>query len=62
MPTYNLAEKTNTSVYLIIRTTESDSQIEEVFKYIDSQKLLKIRVPEVVVIDGRKQVSASLRR
>jgi len=62
LPTYNKAEKTNTSIYLIIRTKENLNNIKEVQKLADKQKADGKRVPEIIVIDGLKQVSASKRK
>lgn len=62
LPAYNKAEKADTSIYLIIQTKENRNSIDNVYKYIDQEKLKGLRVPEVFVIDGRRQVSASLRR
>jgi hypothetical protein len=62
LPTYNKAEKTNTSVYLIIQTKRTRKNIDTVIKIADKMKLNKQRVPEIIVIDGQKQLSASKRR
>ncbi len=62
LPAYNKAEKADSSIYLIIQTKENRNNIDNVFKYIDQEKLKKQRVPEVFVINGQKQVSASLRK
>lgn len=62
LPTYNRAEKTDTSIYLIIKTKENMNKIKEVQSLADKQKLEGKRVPEIIIIDGMKQVSASKRK
>jgi hypothetical protein len=62
LPTYNKAEKTDTSIYLIIQTKKTRKNIDTVIKIADKMKLDKQRVPEIIVIDGQKQLSASKRR
>jgi len=62
LPTYNRAEKTNTSIFLIIQTKDNRSNIERVLKLAEKMRNQGERSPEVIVIDGRKQISASKRR
>lgn len=62
LPAYNRAEKTDTSIYLVIQTKYSRKNIDELIKIAEQKKKKKERVPEVILIDGQKQVSASRRR
>lgn len=62
LPTYNRAEKTDTSIYLIIKTKENMNKIKEVQQLADKQKADGKRVPEIIIVDGMKQVSASKRK
>tara|TARA_R100000541_G_scaffold56571_1_gene66062 strand:+ start:85 stop:1503 length:1419 start_codon:yes stop_codon:yes gene_type:complete len=62
LPTYNRAEKTDTSIYLIIKTKENMNKIKEVQKLAEKQKTDGKRVPEIIIVDGMKQVSASKRK
>jgi len=62
LPAYNNAEKTDSSIYLIIKTKKSNSNIDKLFKISDALKAQGKRVPDIIVIDGQKQVSASRRR
>lgn len=62
LPTYNKAEKTDTSIYLIIKTKENMNKIKEVQELAEKQKNEGKRVPEIIIIDGMKQVSASKRK
>lgn len=62
LPTYNKAEKTDRSIYLIIQTKDNVDNIKKVFKYLDENRPKDNFLPEVVVIDGRRQISASKRR
>lgn len=62
LPTYNRAEKTDTSIYLIIKTKENMNKIKEIQQLADKQKAEGKRVPEIIIIDGMKQVSASKRK
>ena len=61
LPAYNKAEKTDTSVYLIIQTKNSHRNIDQIIKISNDKRRNKERVPEIIVIDGRKQLSASRR-
>jgi hypothetical protein len=62
LPTYNKAEKTDTSIYLIIQTKKSRKNIDTVIKMADRMKSSNQKVPEIIVVDGQKQVSASKRK
>jgi hypothetical protein len=62
LPAYNKAEKTDTSIYLIIQAKDNIDNINEVISLADSEKKKGKRVPEIMFIDGRKQVSASKRK
>jgi hypothetical protein len=56
---YNRAERTQHSLYLVIRTTESSAKIDQLLK-IRSEELYKgNRVPNIIVVDGRHKPSAS---
>jgi len=61
LPAYNRAEKTEHSIYLIIMTKNNSRKIKNLMKIADEQKSKGERVPEIIVIDGRKQLSASRR-
>lgn len=62
LPTYNKAEKTDTSIYLIIQTKQKNDNIGKLEKLAEKSRQLGERVPEIIVIDGQKQKSASKRR
>lgn len=62
LPAYNKAEKTSTSIYLIIQTQLTRKNIDTLLKIANRAKDGKERVPEIIVIDGQKQVSASKRK
>jgi hypothetical protein len=62
LPAYNRAEKTNSSIYLIIQTKNNQRKINNLLKIAATEKAKKNRVPEIIVIDGRKQLSASRRK
>lgn len=62
LPAYNRAENTNRSIYLVIRTTQFESQIERLFEIHDEREGRGERVPEIIVVDGRLAESASRRR
>lgn len=59
LPAYNKAEKTNTSVYLIIQTGNHARKINQLLKIAQLAAKKGDRVPEIIVINGMKQVSAS---
>lgn len=62
LPAYNKSEKTNTSVYLIIQTSNNERKIKNLLKIAEKETKGNKRVPEIIIIDGRKQVSASKRK
>ena len=62
LPAYNKAEKTDTSIYLIIQTKRTNKNIETLRKLANKCRQIGERVPEIIVIDGQKQQSASKRR
>lgn len=62
LPAYNKAEKTDTSIYLIIQTQRTNRNILTLRKLADKSRKQGERVPEIIVIDGQKQQSASRRR
>ena len=62
LPAYNRAEKTDMSIYLIIRTDNNTLKLNRLLKYHESEINKGNRVPDIIIIDGRKQVSASKRR
>ena len=62
LPTYNKAENAKHSIYLVIRTTESQNNLQNLEK--ERKKMIDNReiTPEIIVIDGRKKLSASKRK
>lgn len=62
LPTYNRAEKTDHSVLLVIKTKSSEANIKVVEKLAEDARNKGERVPEVFVIDGSQQQSASKRK
>jgi hypothetical protein len=61
LPAYEKSEATQESIYLIIRVTEGDSAIKDVLALREKRIEEGKKVPDVVVIDGRKAPSASKR-
>lgn len=59
LPIYNAAEKTEYSVFLIIRNSELVSGLEDVKKLQAEQRKAGRRAPEIFIIDGRIKPSAS---
>lgn len=59
LPIYNAAEKTTYSIFLIIRNTRKMSGLEDIKKLQIEEKKAGRRVPEIFVIDGRVELSAS---
>jgi len=59
LPIYDKAEKSSHSIYLVIRTTESTANIENLNKLRDETVKAGKRAPEIIEIDGRIQESAS---
>lgn len=59
LPIYDAAERTQHSIYLIIRTTESTTTINTILKLRDEQLKKGSRVPDIILVDGRPKPSAS---
>ncbi len=53
LPIYNAAERTQYSIFLIIRTTDSIKALEDLIKFRQDQVAIGNRVPEIFVVDGR---------
>lgn len=62
LPAYNKAEKADRSICLIIQTQRSKRNINKLFKLEADSKLIGKKAPEIISIDGQRQLSASLRR
>jgi hypothetical protein len=62
LPAYNKAEKTDTSIYLVIQTKIGRKNIDELIKLANIKRSRGEKVPEIILIDGQKQLSASKRR
>lgn len=62
LPAYNKAEKTDTSVYLVIQTNKSVATINELKRLREEKIKLKEKVPELILINGLRQISASKRK
>lgn len=59
LPIYDAAERTQHSIYLIVRTTESTAAIDTVQQLERTQLNAGKRAPKVIVVDGRYKRSAS---
>lgn len=62
LPTYNKAENTVHSIYLVIQTTYSEYTIQKIQQIHDENKKQGKRVPAIITIDGRTKPSASKSR
>ncbi len=62
LPTYNKAEKSVYSIYLVIRTRKTDLAIKRLREAIDNMETNGKRKPDLFVIDGRWKKSASKRK
>lgn len=62
LPAYNKAEKTDTSIYLVIQSKRGRKNIDALKKLAENSRKAGERVPEIIVVDGQKQLSASRRR
>lgn len=56
---YQKAEKNSRAVYIVIDVGGSRNQLDELQRYIVSQKAKKTRLPDVLFVDGRNKPSAS---
>ncbi len=61
LPIYNKAEKTTHSLYLVIRTKESEANIKALTKIKDDASAAGTRTPVIKIIDGRVYPTASHR-
>jgi hypothetical protein len=59
LPEYEKSESTDESMYLIVRVSDSDSSIKSVLSLRDRKVKEGKKVPQIVVVDGRKKESAS---
>lgn len=59
LPAYNAAERTDHSIYLIVRTTESVRGINRLVRLARDAEGRRLRVPKILVADGRLRPSAS---
>lgn len=56
---YDKAEKTFHSIYMVIQTTRSSTGIDNISKMRHTRLGKNLRTPDVIVVDGRLQKSAS---
>jgi len=61
LPAYNRAERTNRSIYLVIRTARSTTQIDRLREIKERCRRTGQEAPELIVVDGRFAESASRR-
>lgn len=62
LPTYNDAEKTNQSKFIIIKLDDNDgAKIEKVYEHKRQSETLDNKLPDIIVIDATKKESASKR-
>jgi hypothetical protein len=59
LPIYNEAERVHHSIYLIIQTTDTTTVVDELMALREDQLNEGLRAPEIFLIDGRIQPSAS---
>jgi hypothetical protein len=59
LPVYNKAERTIDSIFLIIRTTASETSIKKLLKLKNEELKAGKQVPDIIIIDGRFRKSAS---
>ncbi|MGH1438342.1 MAG: hypothetical protein ACRBG0_28185 [Lewinella sp.] len=62
LPIYNKAEKSHHSVYLIIMTKNNRIKVNKVLTKARISRAAGLKTPSVIVIDGRKKLSASKRK
>ena len=60
LPLYDKAEKTNSSIFFIIKLyKEDDDKIKKVFDYKNKYETVYNKLPNIIVIDATKKKSAS---
>ncbi|MHC5749708.1 MAG: hypothetical protein ACYTXF_03485 [Nostoc sp.] len=59
LPIYNAAERTQYSIFLIIKTTDSTKALDDLLKFRQSEVTSGKRAPEIFIVDGRINPSAS---
>jgi hypothetical protein len=62
LPTYEQAEKTRRSAYVVVRVSDLQSRIKKVQKLHDKAIANGKKAPRLFVIDGRLKPSASKRK
>ncbi|MFC1946717.1 hypothetical protein ACFLXY_02220 [Chloroflexota bacterium] len=62
LPLYNQAENTTKSIYIVIRNTQSETGLKNLYKLHEDNKKQGIDVPKIIVVDGRIKLSASKRK
>lgn len=62
LPSYNESENTDRSFYVVLKVTKSKKQIERLLRVYDQLKSEKKMAPEIIIIDGTIQPSASKRK
>jgi hypothetical protein len=62
LPTYNRAEKSTRSVFLVVRNGDHDTRLKQLATAVKNAPSGFTNVPKVVVVDGRAQTSASKRK
>jgi hypothetical protein len=62
LPTYNKSESADRSIYLVLRTTKTDKSIRQLYKINKVTMDKGERIPEIIIVDARRQSSASQRR
>lgn len=62
LPTYNKAENSRNSIYLVLKTKDSETGLKNLM--VEHDKLVQKGeyAPEIIVIDARKKLSASKRK
>ena len=61
LPTYNKAENARKSIYLVLKTKDSETGINNLIKEYDKLQRSGEYAPEIVIVDARNKPSASKR-
>lgn len=62
LPTYNKSENSKNSIYLVLKTKDSETGIKNLEKEYDNLLKKGEYAPEIIVVDARKKQSASKRK
>ncbi|MNY55219.1 hypothetical protein D3C86_1911770 [compost metagenome] len=62
LPTYNKSENSKNSIYLVLKTKDSETGLKNLMAEYDKLVQKGDYAPEIIVVDARRKLSASKRK